>query len=106
MLDSISSMRRCNLALVKFRSRLLTALNLLPSMATSGFGEQTQAAGTSTTNCRQTLRIALPLSLRNLAIVLKSGISRPSQPHQFDVALALFLKAAAGLNAIEVAVNV
>ena len=32
--DSISSMRRFSLALVKLRSRLLTALNFLPSMAT------------------------------------------------------------------------
>jgi hypothetical protein len=29
-----------------------------------------------------------------------------SQPHQFDVALTLFLKATAGLNPIQVAVNV
>ena len=29
------------------------------------------------TNCRQTPRIALPLSLRKLAMVLKSGIKRP-----------------------------
>lgn len=35
MLSSICFMRRCTLALVKFRSRLFTALNLAPSMATS-----------------------------------------------------------------------
>lgn len=77
MLDSISSIRRCSLVLVKLRSRLLTALNLLPSMATSA-SENKPSCWHSTTNCRQTPRMALPLFLRRLAMVLKSGVRRPA----------------------------
>ena len=35
MLSSIIAIRRCIFALVKFLSRLFTALNLLPSIATN-----------------------------------------------------------------------
>src|SRR6266567_2841547 len=64
------------LACVKFRSRVLTALNLLPSIATLASLNSSRRRH-STTNSRQTLRMASPLSLRKSAMVLKSGISRP-----------------------------
>jgi hypothetical protein len=44
MLSSICARRRCILAWVKFRSRVLTALNLLPSIATLSFAEQLEAS--------------------------------------------------------------
>ena len=69
-------MRRCSLARVKFLSRLLTALNLLPSMATMA-SVNSSSLRHRTTNYRQTLRISLPLSLRKLAIVLRSGARHP-----------------------------
>ena len=76
MLSLICASRRFILPLVKFLSRLLTALNLLPSIATRAWLNRFSCRH-STMNCRHTRRIALPLSLRKLAIVLKSGISRP-----------------------------
>jgi hypothetical protein len=44
MLSSICASRRCILAWVKFRSRVLTALNLLPSIANARFAEQLKAS--------------------------------------------------------------
>ena len=76
MLSSIWTKRRFILAGVKFLSRLLTALNLLPSMATMA-SENNSSSRHSTMNWRHTLRIAAPLSLRKSAMVLKSGVSRP-----------------------------
>ncbi|MOA46459.1 hypothetical protein D3C78_1689730 [compost metagenome] len=76
MLDSISSIRRFSLALVKLRSRLFTALNLLPSMAIR-FSSKSPNCWHSTTNWRQTPRMPLLLSFRKLAMVLKSGTKRP-----------------------------
>src|SRR6516162_2931378 len=77
MLASTCSIRLPTLATVKFLSRLLTALNLLPSIATvarlNSFSRRQ-----SSTNCPHTARIAAPLSLRKSAIVLKSGASRPT----------------------------
>ncbi len=39
-------------------------------------------------------------------MILKSRAKRPVSPHQFDVALGLTLKSAAGLSPIEVAVDI
>jgi hypothetical protein len=63
MLASISSILRLSFALLKLRSQLLTALNWLPSMATTA-SENMSSCWHSTMNWRRTLRIALPLSLR------------------------------------------
>ena len=76
MLASTCSMRLATFATVKFLSRLLTALNLLPSIATIVRVKRLNWRH-STTNCPQAARIAGPLSRRKSAIVLKSGISRP-----------------------------
>src|SRR5208337_494053 len=104
MLASICSSRLAALACVKFRSRELTALNLLPSMATV-VAVSRPARPQTTMNSRQTLRMAGPLSLRKSAMVLKSGARQPVS-HIIDVPLAFPLKPAAGLNAVEVAVYV
>jgi len=64
------------LALVKFLSRLFTALNLLPSIAATAWVNRASRRH-RTMNCRQTARIASPLSFLKSAIVLKSGHSRP-----------------------------
>jgi len=61
---SISCMRRFSLALVKFLSRLLAALNLLPSIATVASANSPNSRH-GTTNCRQTPRMPLPLSLQS-----------------------------------------
>src|SRR3981081_3377444 len=103
MLSSICSRRRFILASVKFLSRLFTALNLLPSIATLASPRRSRRRH-SRTNARQTLRIASPLSLRKSAMVLKSGIKCPV--NQLDIALALPLKPSARLDAIEISVNV
>src|ERR1700757_3537447 len=61
-------LRAGNFARVKFLSRLFTALNLLPSIATLAFVRR-PICRQSATNWTQTLRIAGPLSLRKSAIV-------------------------------------
>ena len=61
---------------VKFRSRLLTALNLLPSMATIASVNSFNSRQ-SITKRRQTLRMPLPFSRRKSAMVLKSGANLP-----------------------------
>src|SRR5262249_45225015 len=57
------------LARVKFLSRLFTALNLLPSIATLASVNRPMVRQ-SATNWAQTCRMARPLSLRKSAIVL------------------------------------
>ena len=71
----------CRVPLVKFRSRLFTALNLLPSMATqSPF--KVPIRRQSSTNCAQVLRMAGPLSCLKSAMVLWLGTSLPVSPSQ------------------------
>src|SRR4051794_10836899 len=70
-------MRARSLAVVKFLSRLLAALNLLPSMATRA-SESSPMLRQSRTKRRQVAWMAGPLSRRKSAIVLKSGARRPS----------------------------
>ena len=62
-LSFICASRRSIFARVKFLSRVLTALNLLPSMATLGV-VNSPSSRQSATNRAHTLRIAGPLSLR------------------------------------------
>src|SRR3954467_7186187 len=99
MLSSICASLRCILAWVKFRSRVLTALNLLPWIATLASLNSSRRRH-STTNSRQTLRMASPLSLR------KVGHQPAGQPNQLDVALALPFQTPARLHPIEVSVDV
>src|SRR5271169_1791896 len=104
MLSSICASRRCILACVKLRSRVLTALNLLPSIATLASLNNSRCRH-SITNSRQTLRMASPLSLRKSAIVLKSGISRPVS-HTNSMLRWHSLQAPARLHTIEVSVDI
>jgi hypothetical protein len=67
-LSSICAIRRSILARVKFLSRLFTALNLLPSIATLGCVSRPIMRHSAMK--RHTLRMAVPLSLRKSAIVL------------------------------------
>jgi len=60
---------------VKLRSRLFTALSLLPSIATIAC-EKTFIVRHNVTKRLHTAVIAPPLSLRKSAMVLKSGTSR------------------------------
>src|SRR5882757_6840966 len=105
MLSSICASRRCILAWVKFRSLVLTALNLLPSIATLASLNSSRRRH-STTNSRQTLRMASPLSLREVGYGLEVRHQPSGQPNQFNVALALPLQTPARLHAIEVSVDV
>src|SRR6266705_2491608 len=105
MLSSIRSRRRFIFASVKFLSRALTALNFDPSMATLAAANRSSLRH-SATNSRQTSRMALPLSLRKSAMVLKSGANLPGQPDHLDIALALPLQPSTRRHAIEVAVDV
>src|SRR5262249_34492703 len=105
MLASICSIRLATFALVKFRSRELTALNLLPSIATA-VAVRRPARPHTTMNSRHTLRIACPLFLRKSAMGLEVRSRAASEPHRFDIALAFPLEAAARLNAVDIAVHV
>src|SRR5438477_1115502 len=104
MLSSICSSRRCILAWVKFRSRVLTALNLLPSIATIASVKSSRRRH-STTNSRQTLRMAC-IVLPEVGYCLEVRHQAAGQPNQLDIALALPLQAPAGLHPIEISVDV
>src|SRR5512139_4188063 len=104
MLASTCSMRLATLATVKFLSRLLTALNRLPSSATTARVNRLRLRH-KTTNWAQAARIAGPLSRRKSAR-LEIRHQPAGQPHQLDVALALPLEPAARLDAVEIAIQI
>jgi transcriptional regulator with GAF, ATPase, and Fis domain len=90
-------MRRSIFARVKFLSRLFTALNLLPSIATLTSANKSRARQ-SMMNRAHTLRMASPLSLRKSAIVLWSG-TRRGAIYVFDELEQLFrLRATYGFS--------
>src|SRR6476619_2238366 len=103
MLSSICASRRCIVACVKFRSRVLTALNLLPSIATLASLNSSRRRH-STANSRQTLRFAIVLPKVGYRLEVRHQAS--GQPNQSDVALALPLQTPARLHPIEVPVDV
>ena len=77
MLSSSCSIRACSL---RWREVLVAVVDRLELAAVDGHDRRRRTASSrrhSTTNSRQTLRIAAPLSLRKSAMVLKSGASRP-----------------------------
>src|SRR3954465_750997 len=104
MLSSICARRRCILAWVKFRSRLLTALNLLPSIAT--------LASLNSSRRRHSITLAanpangLAVILAEVGYGLEVRHQASGQPNQFDVALALPLQTPARLHSIKVSVDV
>src|ERR1700758_2900288 len=103
MLASTCSRRLAILATVKFLSRLFTALNLLPSIATTARVNKPSWRH-RTTNWAHTARIAAPLSRRKLAMVLKSGARRPVS--HINSILRFAFQAAARLDAVEIAVEI
>jgi hypothetical protein len=91
MLDSISSIRRFSLALVKLRSRLLTALNLLPT--------QHNELATDASD-------SLAVVFSEVGDGFEIRHQTPGQPHQLDVALSFSLQTSARLDAVEIALDV
>src|SRR5256885_16791581 len=98
MLSSICASLRCILAWVKFRSRVLTALNLLPSIATLASLNSSRRRH-STTNSRQTLPMA-SIVFPEVGYRLEVWHQAAGQPNQFDVALAFPFQAPARLHPI------
>src|SRR6187431_2813594 len=103
MLSSICASRRCILAWVKFRSRVLTALNLLPSIATLSFAEQLKASAQHH-ELAADLADGLAIVLAEVGYGLEVRHQAAGQPNQLDVTLALTLQAPARLHPIEVTV--
>src|SRR5450432_1686515 len=102
MLSSICSRRRFILVWVKFRSRALTALNLLPSARVAQQIEAPAQRHELTADFADRLAIVLA----KIGDRFEVGRQTASQPDQLDVALAFPFKAAARLNPIEVAVDI
>lgn len=86
----------------KLQPRLLTALNLLPSMAC----EKSLSSRHTTMKRRQTLRMPVPSWWRKSALALKSGSERPVTPRQLHIALRLTLQATTGLDAVQVVIDI
>ncbi len=101
---------------MKFRSRLFTALNLLPSTATTACDyrlreqvELTAEHNELPAHCDgQDLGIADGQTIILAEVGNRFEVRHQStgQPHQFDVASRLTLKAAARLDAVEVAAQI
>ena len=90
---------------MKFLSRLLIALNLLPSIATLAFRQQAHLSA-KYDELRTNLAYRSPVILAEIRNRLVVGDEPPQQPHDLGVASGLTLKPTARLNAIEIAVNV
>src|SRR5947208_4820166 len=100
MLSSICASLRCILAWVKFRSRVLTALNLLPSIATLA---SLNSSRPSTQHHELTADLAdgLTIVFPEVGYRLEVWHQAAGQPNQFDVALAFPFQAPARLHPIE-----
>ena len=94
-----------DLAGVKLRSRLLTALNLLLSTATIACVEQLQVPA-QLHEAAADIADALAVVMTEVGNGLEVGRKSTGQPHQLDVALRLALQPPAGRNAVQVAVDV
>src|SRR5882672_6218485 len=101
MRSSICASRRCILACVKFRSRVLTALNLLPTIATLASSNSSQHH-----ELTADLSDGVAIVLTEVGYCLEVRHQAASQPNQLNVALALPLQAPARLYPIEVSVDV
>jgi hypothetical protein len=104
-------MRRSILARVKFLSRLFTALNLLPSIATLASVNSPMARQRATKRADLADGATIALAEVGNRLVIRSKAAR--QPHHLDVAQSLTgfsgvepLKTAARLNPVEIAVDV
>jgi hypothetical protein len=103
MLSSTCAIRARSLAGVKFLSRLLTALNLLPSTATS-VSEAYAAAEQDEASAGRLDRRAVVAA--EVGDCFEVGCQTAEQPHQLEVSLRFALQAPAGGNAVQVAVDV
>src|ERR1700685_2096311 len=104
-LSSSWARRRSTFARVKFLSRLFTALNLLPSMATLDVARRPISRQSSTKRA-QTLRSASPLFLRKSQNLFVTRHNPAQQPHDLDVASGLSFQPPARLHPVQIAVNV
>src|SRR5580704_19288979 len=104
MLSSICASRRCILAWVKFRSRVLTALNLLPSIATLASLNNSRRPH-STTKLTADPADGLAIVLAEVGYCFEVRHQAAGQPNQLDVALALPLQAPTRLYPIKVSVD-
>ena len=98
-------MRRSILPFVKLLSRELTALNLLPSIATLAFVSSPMVRHNATNRAQTFLHgAAIILAEVGDRLVIRNQPSR--QPHHLDIAASLTLKPPARLDPIEIAVDV
>src|SRR5438046_5633412 len=104
-MEGIRETRRCILAWVKFRSRVLTALNLLPSNRDARLGEEFKAPAQHH-KLTADPPDGLAIVLAEVGYGLEVRHQAAGQPNQLDVALALPLQAPARLHPIEVSVDV
>ena len=96
--------RAFNLCGVKFLSRLLTALNLLPSIATSS-SPNSPSLRLNWVNSRQTCERfeVVPAEVGN---GLEVGLQSTDQPHHFDVEFRLALQQTPGPHSIQIPIDV
>jgi hypothetical protein len=90
---------------VKFLSRLLTALNLLPSMATLAFVRKAYLSANGDELCAY-LAYRRPIILAEIGNRLVIRNQPTGEPHHLNIAPALALKPAARLNPIEITIDV
>src|SRR3981081_4517008 len=105
MLSSICASRRCILACAKFRSRVFTALNLLPSIATLASLNSSRRRH-NRHELTADLADGLAIVLAEVGYRLEVRHQAAGESYQLDVALALPLQAPARLHAIEVSVDI
>jgi hypothetical protein len=89
---------------VKFLSRLLTALNLLPSMATLAFVRKAYLSANGDELCAY-LAYRRPIILAETGNRLVIRNQPTGEPHHLNIAPALALKPAARLNPIEITID-
>src|SRR6266702_6189763 len=97
-------MRRSIFARVKFLSRLFTALNLLPSIATQASVNRPMVTERDKAGAHLPDGAAVVLAEVGNRLVIGNKAAR--EPHHLNVAPGLMLEPAARLNPIEVAVDV
>src|SRR5262249_34131672 len=104
-LSSICAIRLAILACVKLRSRLFTALNLLPSIATLGVCNR-PICRHSAMNFAQNLLDRCTIVLPEIGDRLMIWSQAADQPHHLDIAARLMFQAATGLHPIGITVDV